>query len=1385
MNDNPDAINGPPIITEGGIVLGGNRRAMMMQLVYTRHKKRGEAYKDALREKAGSFGYDSSEVEAMERPVLVRVIRGEIPKANMARMAQEFNQPATRAMEMKSEGVALSRMVGEESSKIVSRALEEHDTIRSYLSSAGSKSLIDSLVKDGVLDKAKLNRYINKKTNLLSEEGKRIVENTLRGMVLEDFDLMDALPPSTLGKFDKALPSLVRIKARGDEWDVTRDLIEAAEEFVQFKASKTVNLDAYRAQRDIFKTPPSDKAQILTELLSTLGPKKFADAFSEYTKMMDLDVKGQATFGFAKPPTQMDAFREVFVSKTSLGVVAERLGEKTRKELDRVGQRGAVGIDIDAEPKPEGKYRFDDPKREAEWKEDTGTKKDPLRQRIFDSLVNFKNLVTREYEHLPKDAAHARLRLALLKLSKSKGISSDKTIRDIQSILVRLKGDDYNIFRRRVVLNDYLETMEGQLEAGEKVHLPRGWTEAEVRHEHARITKATEGNTRVQEALADRDAVWEALKADYLQAMKDIGFDVKDRFKRKAYFRHQVLEYVNMKGLFGTGKQLKTPRGRSFLKRRTGNEAPINVDYVQTEHEVMAQMLFDIETARTIKTVDVEFNIQDSLKMHAARANNQEIMKHFEELADLMTPKFADPEAPEITAEGLFRQTLNKSQAIGELGRMASEGELPLGPKYEWATLVDELAESWRTRAADIEEGVLLAPAEFSKESGKQLFKYLSWILKEHGGESPSGPAAAIFKGIRAKREYIKEHLGDKYVTWRELIPDDHATWQPDPGNVFYMADSIPAKMAEMLASGKLEEIGLKKEDIQKVLAVGGKRKEFVLPNNVIETLNNMFTERSDNWFLANHRSMLKYWKMYQLLQPRRLLKYNIRNLTGDADAVFAGNPGSFLKSKQAMQDLWTVFFQDKPMSKDLKDFFERGGFQTTLQAQEIGDLNDLSMFSRALLETKTTRFQDIPIKTWRKYWSSVRLATDYRESILRYASYLDYLEQMRADPKGRPKNFGASIPEEVMALPTIKDRAYWMSNDLLGAYDRVGKIGQDLRANLYPFWSWKEVNFRRYTQLFRNAASERKIARLVGRQFGTKSPVVAMAIGRMMVRATAFWSALQVYNNTVWREEEANLPEHIRMTPHIVLGKDEETGETNYFNRIGALGDFLEWFGIDAAPHFISEWMQGKKTPVDIAWEMAKSAPNIVVQGGEPFLRLGFELLTRQSLFPYIFEPRVVKDELLHIARSYGLENEYIALADLPSRGYGDSLENFFYYKSDPFEAAYNDTISHKHKWMKKQGKYGDGFWITPKGLSLYWARLALRYGDVDAQLQFMNEYFERGGTLPGLRESLERMHPLSGMNQAERGQFIVSMNESDRERLVKALHFYGDMITQSVKKR
>lgn len=1129
--------------------------------------------------------------------------------------------------------------------------------------------------------------------------------------------------------------------------------------------------------------PAEVKAEVTKEV-------KGAAPLSKVIEQVNKKNEPPGGWGEAKPVTGKAEVPEE--KPASLDQVRQEMGGKIDESIGEVNPPMGLSLRfVGKKPRMEKpgteSYTFEDAEIESRFKAAEGVKEESLFDKVRAFWDSLKRKATREYEYLPRTAEFSRLRTDLLALAKQKGVQGDETLRLLQGITINLDKNQYDVFRRHVILADLAE----ELKAGHD--LPFGFKEESLNKEWGRIQEAAGKDGEVQRALADRKRVWQAINDDYIKSMESVGFHVEDKLKKEDYYRHQVLEYAKTKSLYGTGQKLKTPTGRGFLRKRGGSELDINTDYLQAEYEVMAQMLYDIEVAKTIKAVDDNYNVIDKLKVNAIQQNDASIMPFFQKIADEWNIARGPQSEKEYTAKDVYRQILNSKQAIGfeKLGKLASEGALP-DNNGKYSELITELAENYLTnkeiKAAAKKDNIPPALESLTEESMNELFRYAAWLLKTQGGETGSGAAATIFKGIREKKEYIKNTLGDKFVTWKDLIPDGYTTWQPREGNVFYLADTIPGRLAEQLYNKAVQELGITEEQIGKVLAKGGKFKEFVVKEEVAATLDNLTKPAQDDILNKAISEPLRAWKIWQLVSPRRWTKYNFRNLSGDAEAVFVGNPSGFKKTIQAAKELYPVFAADKPMPQDMREWFERGGMQTLLQAQELGDINKLNMFVK--LAEKKGKVTELPAKAWQGYWKAARLSTDFREAVLRYANFLDYLEQMRISPKGKPKNFGASIPEEVMALDDIYDRAFKLSNELLGAYDEVSVIGQNLRKYLIPFWSWNEVNFRRTKQLFLNAARDEGLAGMVGRKLLTtaavKSPLIAYKVGKFALKAAALWVILQAWNETRFPQEEKELPNNVKSRPHIIFGRDKD-GKILYFDRLGFVQDFLAWFGLDETPLYVKDYLNGKRTLKDIAVDMAKAPVNKLVQGIGPTLKTPAELITGKQTFPDIFKGRPIRDRGEYLAKSLGLENEYRMLAGKPvqtfgtgkrAEGYWKTWRGALVYDADPGQGAYWDTVELKKKYMKKLGKLSEGYFQSPKGDALYNFKLAVRYKDKKAAEKYLTEYAMYGGTKRGIEQSLKSMHPLYGLKREEQINFIKSLNGEDREKLIRSVQFYEDVL-------
>lgn len=866
---------------------------------------------------------------------------------------------------------------------------------------------------------------------------------------------------------------------------------------------------------------------------------------------------------------------------------------------------------------------------EARFQAAKGIKKPTIISQAKEGLETGWNKLTRQFEHLPAGPEYAEFKFKMNELGRKKEVVEDQVVRNLQEITSGMNDNALDLFTKKVILND----LKGEYNQGRKLAFGLDETNFQKSLDTIDSALTPELAARVQK----RREIWDGIRTDYINAMKDAGADVTEKLKNPDYFRHQVLEYAKAKSAISSGKNLKTPTGRGFLKGRSelGSSLDINTDYLQAENEVMAQMLHDTNIAKMIKTVDDNHNIQP---------------------------------------------------------RLAEEARL-LGKKVN------------------------------------------------------------------------------------DIIPNGYTEWKPREGSTFYMADSIPARVADQIKEGMFKNMSLPKETVKELLAIGGPRKSFIIPEELAATLNKLPEK-------TNPLSKLQTgWKQWQLLSPKRVVKYNLRNITGDVDAVIAGNPGTFKEVPSAITDLSKLFRgKMNEISPELRSWYESGGMGSLLQAQEMGDIKSLNRFDKII---NAKGLAKIPEKTWQQYWKATRMSTDFREAILRFSAYKNYLKQMREN-NGIPKNFGASLREEVMALGDINDRAYKLSNDLLGAYDEVGVTGQWLRKNLMPFWSWKEVNLKRYARLTKNAIQDGKAASqlaqsLVGKAI-TLPPMISYKIGSFALKAMGLTAAVTAWNNLMYPSEEKDLPVDVKNRPHITLGRNED-GSVRYFDRIGAVMDLGEWFSLDDAPRDIQDYVTGRRTLKEIAKDMVVSPVKVLAGQVGPQYKIPTEMLIGKKFFPDPLNPRPIRDKGLHIAEGLGLGEEYRYMQGLPKKPSKQSLQNVFIYSIDPGEAAYNDMYAIKKDFLEASGKENSAdFKPTPKANALYNMKQAIKFKDKAAYMKYFTEYaILSDGDIGSLQKTIDRMNPLYGIKDEDIPLFAKTLTPEQKDTLKKALIWYKENIAES----
>jgi hypothetical protein len=314
VNNNPTAGNGPPIITKDGIVLGGNSRAMSLGLVYEVNPEKAGQYRQALVNEAAVYGIDGAAVQGMKQPVLVRVLETDLTPEEMAVKSRQYNQSATQALQAKAEGVSKARFISPDTLAVFAKDMEGFDSLREYLASAASKRLVAALENDGVLERTQIARLVDN-GGRLNDEGKALVENALRGLVVADYDTLAASPAAALNKLDRAVPALARLKARGGGWDLSGAVTAALRQIVHAE-SRGINVDVYFGMIDMVDVDADKRnpaVQALALLFDTATQKETQARFELFARLAERQGKGQGMMVARRDGTPAQAFDTSFL----------------------------------------------------------------------------------------------------------------------------------------------------------------------------------------------------------------------------------------------------------------------------------------------------------------------------------------------------------------------------------------------------------------------------------------------------------------------------------------------------------------------------------------------------------------------------------------------------------------------------------------------------------------------------------------------------------------------------------------------------------------------------------------------------------------------------------------------------------------------------------------------------------------------------------------------------------------------------------------------------------------------------------------------------------------------------------------------------------------
>ncbi|MEK9754334.1 MAG: hypothetical protein VW338_14160, partial [Rhodospirillaceae bacterium] len=806
--------------------------------------------------------------------------------------------------------------------------------------------------------------------------------------------------------------------------------------------------------------------------------------------------------------------------------------------------------------------------------------------------------MSRHHIHLPNTARFSDVAEQFRKLEAAPQASKERIVRILRSMTDGMNAADLDLFTRKVMLDD----LAWEAEQGRA--LPFGLSAEDAPRELAKIDRVLDGRPDIVDAVRRRKLVVAAVARDLV----DAGVLNDEQIRNPSYYRHVVLEYAQAEAsrARGTGKRVRSP----YWAQRLGSHKDINANLLEAELDWLMKAMNDIATARTIEWLkNSEHNIRGDVVAAGRAANEGAVRAKLE--SDQRENGFIDAQGRQsspLTEEwNKFRQRIG--MGMSRVRQAVEEGDLGDVPR-RFEGVVDDLSTDAAVNSSD-------------------LFPFLAWMLDN---DKPGAEGAAqVFKALNARKAWTKELLGKAYVDTtqvvemakRGLAPEGYVAWQPEAREGesravrFFTAKTISEHAIDRFVQTVIGDMPLPESaaadvrraleaEAREVLAVGGERYAMVLPAEIADTLNEFSDPHADALVASILETPVRYIKRWWLINPRRVTKYNINNLSGDLDAVIAGNPKALRRMGQAMDELYNVMYAGQAPTDRYREAVDRGVFDSGLTVQEIPDINVMDEFSHLIEKPGFKQPGAMAKMQVMRVWKGLQRFTQWRENWLRYAAYLDYIDRLEGGESMESIGYGAARKDMVDAIPDVKDKAAKLARELVGDYGAISHLGRRLRSRAIPFWSWNEINTKRYWRLTLNAWHQG-----AGKGIATGGALAISAGVRRSVwlftRMAILYGLVNLWNHLFWPDEERELSVEEQTRLHIILGRDD-TGEVVTLKFQGAFSDVLAWFGFGDAIAAIDDVEKGRASPGKIIEAVAKAPVKRLVPAMTPVITMPYE---------------------------------------------------------------------------------------------------------------------------------------------------------------------------------
>lgn len=708
----------------------------------------------------------------------------------------------------------------------------------------------------------------------------------------------------------------------------------------------------------------------------------------------------------------------------------------------------------------------------------------------------------------------------------------------------------------------------------------------------------------------------------------------------------------------------------------------------------------------------------------------------------------------------------------------------------------------------------LMAPYEVQlKELEKEFKKGYDKKMKEL--EDQYGPDSEEVKihndSKRAlKRNYLNENIPDGYVFWR--VSEE---------NRLFWGKTVTQKVIDnaLMAAEANDQSGMSDAmkvvddlvgSIQMGLMVGAKRKQYMVPKELAQQLEEMAKDKELSVGGKIVNNITSIWKRHTLLFPTRIIRYNLNNLGGDLDRTLQVEPAILKYAKESFKELYDYYKTGK--TTDLLLEAMRGDvISSGFQISELADLrkedwvkwveskSDLTVekvMGKEWVKANAIALSSKPADLYNKYMDAATRVIELREAVLRYAAYKLADEKIK---KGQTF-YWASDPKQIDRIPDQRQKKAKLSREVYGDYSDISITGQELRRNLLPFYSWAEINMKTHWQLIKNASSPEVQRRMIAVGLAKGIPKVAVKMAWAYTKLALFSAAIQAWNYAKFGPDDddddsamAKLRRSTIKGLQVIVDVDPETGFIKTLPIQGTFYDFLDFMGIPNAWSDVSDLIEQDK-PVEatqlfeIPQNMVGQTANRTSQMITPFAKMMFELPAKVKYFPDVWNPIPFRDRWEYVAETVALKDEYnYIFSDAPKkenywkRKWNNSL---FLREFDTELLAYYATkkIISEYKGGATGYEPGKNKVDQDKSKAAYYYSLSKRYGNTEEADKYLNQFIELEikaigqeftSTGSGTAAALSKLllgtgnNPTNGLNVPETNDLVKLMADPNYEPL------------------